>query len=291
VRVAIATCAGIPDDFEDDRMLAAALAKRGAQVLIARWDDPEVPWDGFDRVIVSTTWDYTRRLGDFLGWVEALDGRVRNEPALIGWNSDKRYLADLEAAGIAVVPTTYIPPGEQLPAMRGEIAVKPAISAGGRDTGRFSPATYDQARELIDRIGASGRTAMVQAYLRDVDERGETALIFFGGRFAHALRKRAVLNPDEVAPVRNDLIGAAEAMYDPSLVTATSATDSELRLAENVLAALRERFGSTPLYLRIDVAPVGGDPVLLELEAIEPGFYFPLAPGSADLLAAEILAS
>ncbi len=65
---------------------------------------------------------------------------------------------------------------------------------------------------------------MVQPYQRAVDATGETAVVLVDGAVSHVLNKRAVLRSDEVAPVRNDRLGAAEAMYDPGLVGPGRAT-------------------------------------------------------------------
>ena len=99
----------------------------------------------------------------------------------------------------------------------------------------------DQATKLVAAIGASGRTAMVQPYLPSVDSEGEIAIVFIDGEPAHALRKRAVLRPGEIAPVRADPVGAAEAMYDPHLVRAATATEAELESATAVVAELARR--------------------------------------------------
>jgi glutathione synthase/RimK-type ligase-like ATP-grasp enzyme len=165
--------------------------------------------------------------------------------------------------------------------------VKPTVSAGARDTGRFGPAAHEEAHALLARLGAAGRTAMVQRYLPGVETAGETAIVLFGGEPSHVLHKRAVLRPDEVAPRRDDDLGAAEAMYDDDLVTAGDATAAEHELAAGVVAHLRERFGATPLYVRVDLVPgPDGGPVVLEVEAVEPNFYLHTDPAAADRLAA-----
>ena len=65
--------------------------------------------------------------------------------------------------------------------------------------------------------------------------------MFLDGEPSHVLRKRAVLRPDEVAPVRaDDAVGAAEVMYDPELVVAGEATEAEFELARELVDA-RER--------------------------------------------------
>ncbi len=131
---------------------------------------------------------------------------------------------------------------------------------------------------------------MVQPYLPAVDEHGETALVFIAGELSHVLRKRAVLAPDEVAPARDDEIGAAEVMYDANLVRADDATGAERELASAIVAAVAERFGEPPLYARVDLlAGEDGAPTLLELELVEPALYLAEAPGAAQRFAAAII--
>jgi hypothetical protein len=290
VRVAIASFTGMPREFRDDERLARALRARGAITAIEPWDDPEVDWDPFELVVIRSTWNYARRHDAFLGWVERIGERLHNAPRLIRWNSDKRYLGDLADAGLRVLATHYVEPGGPIPEVEGEIVIKPNISAGARDTGRFGPETHETARELIASIQASGRAAMVQPYQPTVDTIGETAVLCVDGEPAHALRKRAVLRPDEVAPVRDDGVGAAEIMYDPGLVTATEATPAELEHARAVVAHVHQRFDYLPLYARVDTIPgPDGEPVLMELEAIEPNFYLDQVPATADVVADAIM--
>lgn len=210
---------------------------------------------------------------------------------MIRWNSDKRYLADLLVDGVPAVETTYVEPGERLPPIEVEVVIKPSVSGGARDTGRFGPGSAGAAHALIERIGADGRTAMIQPYLASVESSGETAVIVVGGEVSHVLRKGPLLGADEVAPVREgDALQVAEVMHDPGLVVAGSADEDELELAERVLAAIRSRFGVTPLIVRVDMLRDGdGDPVLLELEAIEPNLYFDQSPGAAGRLADAIM--
>jgi hypothetical protein len=172
--------------------------------------------------------------------------------------------------------------------------VKPAISAGGRDSGRFGPASHTAAAELIRDIGASGRTAMIQPFQDSVETSGEAALVYFGGELSHTLRKGAVLPADGVAPQVEALPGltAAETMFDADLVRAAPAAADELELGAAVIAYLTERFGgAAPLYARVDAVrgAAGGMPLIMEIELIEPNFYFDLAPGAAERLAETIV--
>ena len=110
-----------------------------------------------------------------------------NSLPVLEWNTDKqRYLTDLAAAGVPVVPTEFVAPGEELPAPDGPFVVKPAISAGGRSSARFEAGERKAACSLVTRIHADGRTAMVQPYLGDVEE---TDLVFIDGAYSHALHR------------------------------------------------------------------------------------------------------
>ena len=74
---------------------------------------------------------------------------------------------------------------------------------------------HHEARALIERLTAAGRTAMVQPYLPAVEARGETAIVMFAGRESHVLRKGAVLAPDEEAPLADHELGSAAGDVGP----------------------------------------------------------------------------
>lgn len=286
MNICFATCADLPSGFEDDHEAARLL---GATYEV--WNDPDVDWRRYDRVVVRSAWDYTLQVGEFVAWAQGIGAeRLRNPPALLEWNSDKTYLADLAGAGLPTVPTTFVLPGDAPPILAGEVVVKPTVSAGGRDTGRFGPDHHDDALALLDAILASGRTAMVQPYLAAVDDAGETAIVVLGGEVSHVLHKKAVLRPDEVAPVdpsRGDF-APAEVMFDDDLVTAGHADEGQLALADEVVFELQRRFGPL-LYVRVDLVPgPDGAPVVMEIEAVEPCLYLDTTPGAAERFAAAV---
>lgn len=283
-KVAFATCVQLPDGWEDDQEAA-----RLTEAEFAVWDDPAVDWEAYDRVVLRSVWDYSQRAEEFLAWCASVGpSRLRNSPELVAFDADKRYLAEL---GVRIAPTTFVGPGDPMPTLDGEVVVKPNISAGARNTGRFQLARYDEALELIDRIRAGGRTAIVQSYMADVDRNGETALVFIAGELSHVLNKKPVLRGEGEAPLFDGPLGSAAVMYEDDLVVAGHADPARIEFAAEVLAAVSERFG-TPLYARIDTAAdADGRPVLMELEAIEPCLYFATAPGSAERFARAVLAS
>lgn len=287
VRIAIATFEGMPAEFgEDDQLLVRKLREHGVEVAYAPWSDPEADWDSPDLIHARSPWDYAVRHPEFIAWVERVGAPLENDPRLIAWNSDKRYLADLQAAGIPVIETEYVGPGAPAPPIEREVVVKPTISAGARETGRFGPDSAAEGRMLIERITGTGGTAMVQPFVESVDSNGETAVVTIAGEVSHVLHKRPVLRADEVAPIREDDLRVAEAMYDPGLVTPGEAQDDELELTARVVELIEGRFGSTPLIARVDMLRHdGGHPIVLELEAIEPNLYFSQVPEAADRLA------
>jgi hypothetical protein len=284
VRVAFATCSALPEGWDDDHLAARLL---GAEY--RTWDDASVDWEAFERVVIRSTWDYTSRVADFVSWCHSVGSqRLRNSPELVAFNADKRYLGRLATP---TVPTVYVAPGDAMPRLDGEVVVKPSISAGARDTGRFGPAAHGEARSLIERIQLSGRAALVQPYIASVDQRGETALVFLGGELSHVLRKRPILKRDEVAPLADGELAPARAMLREDLVVLDTAGAPEHRLARQVLREVSAAFG-TPLYARVDlVIGPGAEPLLLEFEAIEPHLYLSASAGAAQRLADAVRAS
>ena len=184
-QVALVTCAELPDLDPDDRLLVDPLAGHGIQVTAAVWDDPGVDWASFDLVVLRSTWDYARRRDDFVAWAAAVPTLV-NPADVVAWNTDKRYLRELAAAGVPVVPTSWVEPGDSWsPPVGGEWVIKPAVSAGSKDTGRYDladPAHRDLATAHVARLQAANRLVMIQPYLPAVDSYGETAVLYLGRR-------------------------------------------------------------------------------------------------------------
>ena len=109
------------------------------------------------------------------------------------------------------MPTTWVAPAspQWSPPDAGEWVIKPAVSAGSRDTGRYDMAEPEHralAAAHVGRLVAAGRVVMIQPYLTAVDTYGETALIFFGGQYSHAIRKGPMLDgPDSASPASTSL--------------------------------------------------------------------------------------
>ena len=266
-RVALATCAEVPDLDPDDRPLVRALAARGVEAAPAVWDDQSENWAAYDLVVLRSTWDYAEQRDEFLAWARSL-ARVLNPLEVLEWNTDKRrYLADLERAGVPVVPTEFVAPGEVLEPQAQAFVVKPSVSAGGRRSARFDADEVGAARELVSRIHGDGGTAMVQPYLGDVEEK---ALAYVDGSFSHALRRRVPLPS----------AGERSVLYLDEQLGPAAATGAERATAEAALA----RAPGELLYGRVDIV----DGAVLELEVTEPSLYLAFGEGAVDRFAAAI---
>src|SRR6266536_770607 len=283
-RVALVTCQELPDLEPDDQLLIEPLRARGVAVEVRAWDDRGVDWAGYDLVVLRSPWDYAPRRHEFLAWARTVPGLADPAP-VVAWNTDKRYLDRLAAAGIPVVPTRWLAPTDPpwAAASRGEYVVKPAISVGSLSTGRYDLADPGQRRLALRhaaRMQATGRVAMIQPYLSGVDTHGETALLFLGGRYSHAIRKGAMLNGPEVH---------VEGLYRPEDIQPRQPSPAELALAGKVLAVVPG--GTHLLYARVDLVPgPDGAPLLIELELTEPSLFLGYAPDAPDRLADAIVA-
>ncbi|MER8028122.1 hypothetical protein ABTZ78_03965 [Streptomyces bauhiniae] len=263
--------------------LVAELRSAGADAEARFWDDPDADWAGYDLVLIRSTWDYTWRTAEFLAWVDRVDAltRLLNPADVVHWNVDKRYLGELASAGVPTVPTRYLPPGADPDLPTGhEYVIKPASGAGARYAARYTPEERELAVRQLAHMHTEGLTAMVQPYMRGVDQHGERALHFFGGRLLHASRKGAVL----VSGTPFD----ADKTAHPKLEK-WQPTPAELDVAERALAAVpggAERL----LYGRVDLIDgEDGQPCVLELELVEPHLFLDLHPESRPRVAQLII--
>ncbi|CAL9534153.1 Cycloserine biosynthesis protein DcsG [Streptomyces sp. enrichment culture] len=285
-RIALVTCRPQPEVGADRDLpvLVRSLREAGADASAVEWDDPRADWASFDLAVIRSTWDYSWRAAEFTAWAQACGKatRLANPADVVRWNTDKRYLGDLAAAGVPVVPTRYLAPGEAVALPDGhEYVVKPTSGAGARFAARYTPDRHATAVRQVERMHAEGLTAMVQPYMRGIDTAGERALQFFGGRLLHASRKGAVLAPGTPYDERK----VAHPGLEP-----WRPTDAELAVARRALAAVPEPAGL--LYARVDL--VDGDdgrPHVMELELVEPNLFLFLHPGSVPAVTEAILAA
>jgi hypothetical protein len=268
--VAVATCAE-KNSFDESAILVAELSRIGITACSVPWSDPTIEWSDYRIAVVHSTWDYVADLECFRSWVCQVPGLL-NSASVIHWNLSKNYLISLRRGGVPVVPTIWIPP--DLRAMphipRGSFVVKPAIGNSGRGVKVFGAGEHRPALEHIDRIHRSGCDALIQPYLPAFDEEGETDVVVIAGEISHAVRKRA---------------GLRDPSADAGRVITCDISDAQRRVVQSALGAVPGGPGQL-LYARVDLAAgPGGEPLVAELELIEPSLFLSFSDPAAGLLA------
>lgn len=206
--VLLASCSRLPHSDGDDTDLPAVLAEVGVRASWAVWDDPATDFTAADLVVLRCTWDYAERRAEFLRWCDSVPGLV-NPARVVHWNTDKAYLVELADAGIPVVPTKLVRPGQRAVWPDADFVLKPSVGAGSRGAARFQADDHESARAHLAVLHDSGRAAVLQPYQDAVDREGETALVFQGGMFSHAFIKGPMLGNSTVDNFWAVLWGAA----------------------------------------------------------------------------------
>ena len=274
-RIALLTLEDRTGYVIDDELVVAELRDRGCDAIEIPWSDRTVGWSGFDLVIVRTTWDYHLRVHEFLDTlarIEASGTLLVNTRDLILWNLDKRYLEELAARGVPIVPSLWGQAGSSttftaLFAQLGsdEIVVKPVVSANALDTFRLrAPLSETQLEELVRTF--ADRPWFAQPFVHSVITEGELSVFYFGGQISHAVRK---------VPQSGDFRVQEE---HGGSITSVPITDEVRRATDTVIRAVTP----TPFQARVDLVRLhDGSLALMELEMIEPSLYFRTHPDAA----------
>lgn len=268
----------------DGPLLFPALDAAGMAWEVVAWDDPTVRWEAFDLVVLRACWDYFGRVDAFRAVLAHISevSTLANPLHVVEWNLDKRYLIELEQAGVPVVDTalvTHLSPPAELGAALGwverwgarEVVVKPSVSAGSNDTYRLAADDGVSIVRAVQAIIDSDRVAMLQPYLTGVDTDGERGCVYIDGVFDHAFTKAALLRPGG-----QDV----EGLFAVEQIGSAHPTETERAVADGVMGWLTRKFG-TLLYARVDLLPSQAGPRVAEVELIEPSLFFEADPPSA----------
>jgi glutathione synthase/RimK-type ligase-like ATP-grasp enzyme len=281
MRVAFLTYDQMPALCADDRLALPALGARGIEVVPWVWDGPTP--GPVDAVVMRSCWDYHEKTDAFFRFLDILVAQgtfLWNPAPVLRWNVDKAYLRDLDARGARVPRTLWVPRGDA-PRLDDllkehaleEVIIKPRLSLSAVDTFRSARAraSADQARfEAL----ARRKALLVQEFLPEI-EQGEISLIFFGGRFSHAVRK---------TPAPGDFRVQAEHGGSRQRIEPRPEWIAE---SERILATLPEPL----LYARVDVVERAGDLFWMELELVDPELFLALDPEAPPRFAAAIEAA
>jgi glutathione synthase/RimK-type ligase-like ATP-grasp enzyme len=279
-RIAFVTYRDLPELNADDRLAATALTRLGSRTDAVCWDDPDVDWLAYRAVVLRSTWDYHRRVAEFHEWIDRMQrmgAALWNPPHVLRWNTDKRYLARLSHPHLSPPPTEILDRGaavdlRALLRARGweEAVMKPTISADGFSTERASPtAASDQG--MLDTMLARG-DVLIQPLVPEIRTRGEISMMFFGGRFSHAVNKRPQAGEFRV----QERLGGRIVRTDPPPALVACGQ------------ALLDEHAPGCLYARVDTVVAADRFVLMEIELVEPSLYLEHDPPAADAFALAI---
>lgn len=262
----------------EQELLKSAFEAQGLKVDITYWDNPSYEWQQTKSVLFRTVWDYFERFDEFWDWLEQVKTKTRliNSYELIKWNIDKHYLRDLKNNGIQVVPTYFADRGNNISLQEianlndwKHIVIKPAISASAFNTYKIINDEIEQKEQLFHEL-LQTHDMLVQPFFPTISELGEASLMVFGGKFTHAILKKAKAGDFRV----QDDFGGTVHDYNP--------TQEEIKFAEKVFQSCT----SLPIYGRVDIVWDSNKHIYLsELEIIEPELWIRNRPESANKIA------
>ncbi len=257
---------------------AQALEQGGCTVVPIPWTEFRSP-HGFDLVMPLVAWGYHL---DYARWLALLDRAeaerwpMINPPALLRWNSDKAYLAELADLGVPTVPTLAVEAcgDADLEEARRRfdsewLVIKPPVSASATGTHRLGP---------LDDLPADSRSQpmIVQPLIEEIARTGEFSLMLFDGEYSHAVVKRPKSGDFRVQP------------HLGGVTLPTAPPPGGIELAQTALAC-----APTPAtYARVDMVPDNdGTLLVMELELIEPSLFLDDAPSGATAFTNAVLRS
>lgn len=281
-RLAVATYALSPGINNDDKLLIECLQARGIASTPVVWNDPAADWSGFDAILIRSIWDYYEFYPAFLEWLTRLDQLgvpTINSTSLLRWNSDKRYLLQLPALGVAIIPTQVATANELpnvLASVQGmQVVLKPTVSGSAWHTvrGVVGSAHFNAA---VTALPASF-DYLVQPFIPEIESDGEWSMLFFDNVYSHAVRKWPAPNDYRV---QSEFGGSVERV---------TPDNSMLVCAQKALAAVQTLGYRDGCYARIDGVRSGSQFLIMEIEMIEPFLFLTGADGSSERFA-EVIA-
>jgi glutathione synthase/RimK-type ligase-like ATP-grasp enzyme len=244
---------------------ADALRGAGCMVDAVAWTAGDDLSD-YDLVMPLVAWGYHL---DYARWLALLDRAeaerwpMINPPALLRWNGDKAYLAELAQRGVSTVPTLAVEAccdadleQARLRFGRDWLVIKPPVSASASGTHRLGPNDDLPA-------DSRGRAMIVQPLIEEIGRTGEYSLMLFDGEYSHSVVKRPKSGDFRVQP------------HLGGVTLPSDAPPGAVELAKQALAAAPAQ----ATYARVDILPDrDGKLLIMELELIEPALFLDHAP-------------
>jgi len=250
----------------EDDLLINYLQRKEFTIEKAIWNNPEVNWESYDLVLLKSPWDYFNMIGDFYQWLTAMENKnvkLINPITIIKWNADKHYLKDIEEGGLKIAPCIFLEKGKKVNLneyffkLNTEILiVKPAVSGGSKNTFKINAQNVEEVNQQLQLL-VQVEDFIVQPFLKEIEDDGEWSFLFFGGKFSHALLKKAKTGDFRVQPIFG---GTVHPQVPPIEL---------LKKAQQYV----DQFAKDCLYARVDGVIVNQQFLLMELELIEPFLF------------------
>lgn len=256
----LATCQAWPNLPDNLTPFVQQLEAQGVKVLVAPWQE----WQQADWVLPLCAWDYASYSDGFRAWLMHLAEKgmgVFNPLELVRWNMSKDYLLDL-ANVVEVIPTIVLdaPNPEAFLALIhqkswSEVVLKPLIGQSGKAVTKW----HAMQQTSLPDFSCYSSGLIVQPYIQEIEQYGETSMVFFNGEFSHAVKRQPPIGE-----------WRANSAYGVE-VFATTPSEVALVCANQVLQSLP----MMPTYARVDGTDMleQGRFLLNELEVIEPALY------------------
>lgn len=260
-------------DGEPGGDLLGPLAERGVDARWARWDDPDVDWAGADLVAVRSTWDYHRRLPEFLAWAREVERYtpLLNGAEVFARNADKSYLVELGEL-VPTVPSRPVDDATLVAGLEAALAAYGAVVVKARTGASGVGVVVAEDRQDLRLAGLTAGPWLVQPLVASVRTRGESSLFVMDGRVVSQVDKRPGGTSGAEIRVHEEYGGTAVAVpVDPAAELAALAA----------MEAAATVHGAPLDYGRVDLMELDGRLVVGEVELIEPGLYLDVVPGNA----------
>ena len=251
----------IENVLKEDGLLIEALNNLGLKTIKKDWNDSNFNWNSTKTDVFRSTWDYFDKFSIFQNWLS----QVQNKCALINsyeqikWNLDKHYLQDLKNWSLPIPKSVFINKmsGTKLKDIAtnmkwNHIVVKPTVSGAAKNTFQLKDQEIENFQTNWIHL-TNKEDFIVQEFQKNIIKSGEVAVILFGGKYSHAVLKKAKKGDFRV---QDDFGGTVETITPSKEI---------IDLAEKAI----KKLNPTPLYCRVDVILNNQNKaVIIELELI-----------------------
>ncbi|MCJ8278086.1 MAG: hypothetical protein HRT44_06250 [Bdellovibrionales bacterium] len=266
MNIALLTCSNLDEFVNEEHHLEKALKDKGWDYDWIVWTESAPDWSFYDAVVIRTTWDYIQHKPKFLEYLKSIEdsgAKLFNGSDIVNWNSDKKYLKELEGKGVRIVPTRWgvdfsLDEFNELYQVfeNNKMVIKPNVGAGAFKTFLIDQGDNSKIEEALSEL--KGIEVMIQPYLTGVASEGEFSMHYFSGVHSHTILK----TPKDGDFRSQEEFGSYVRRIDPE--------ESLFEFADQVLKEINEKL----LYARVDIVRENGKFHLIELELIEPCLYF-----------------